>query len=81
MEVYKSADVDTCRQIAELVQVQMFIHPGYPELYVDTMNMISTAGDAILTESELQSIVSKFTTSKLRGEGVCLCVSWVLTLY
>ena len=50
------------KQISELIQTQMYIHPGYPDLYEETLSKI-TAEFSVVSEKEIQSLVSKYSTS------------------
>ena len=46
----------------------MYIHPGYPDLYEETLSKI-TAEFSVVSEKEIQSLVSKYSTSTTSGEG------------
>lgn len=61
--MFESSDSqDTRRDISELIQVLMTIHPGYPELYLEPLSSV-TADFPILSEEAIQNLVAKYTPS------------------
>lgn len=72
MKVFEESGTQDLRcQISELIQIQVYIHPGYPELYEEPMRKI-TADFPIVSETDIQSLVSKYTNSTASSKGMSI---------